>query len=197
MKFIKNLYVDIEKYKIDTDNPENFLKSYVFKKNQITYYDKELTDEQCDRGRGRSFQDLFKLTKTYFPELKLDEFAFIFCKVALLYGHSPENKFEYDKFTLIRCPDIRKVVFHLGTFNDDWNEDYRSSYDESEYEQYCDANNYDPEYVLTFHLDNEGILPYRHEAKDELNFKRILKTAINYEQNKLESTILQEFKSYV
>lgn len=64
-----------------------------------TYFDEECTNVQCKRAR-RSFEDLWKIAKTYFPETT----EVILAKtLQILYKDGP--------ILAIFCSDIQKVVF--------------------------------------------------------------------------------------
>ena len=97
------LYVrDIDNY--DISSPRSFLLNYFINRNSSTYYDKDCNDYQCAFAKGRSFSDLFRLTKTYFPDIKLDEFAYVFIDIMKKDADYPyeiiDNREDYDGWTM-------------------------------------------------------------------------------------------------
>ena len=78
-----------------------FIKSYLDNCAPATYY--EDGKIQCERGRNRSFGDLYYITKSIFPSItkkKLAYYLLIFLK------GSPKNE-------ILVCPTIGKVVISI------------------------------------------------------------------------------------
>jgi len=93
-------------------NPYLFLKYYYEAKRPETYSDKELRLEQCFYHKNRGFEDLFHLTRTYFPNLKIDEFAYILLKFR------NNNKLW---IKLLYCPDVDGIVVSTTQYGKSFN----------------------------------------------------------------------------
>ena len=176
---------DIENF--NTNSPRALLLDYFSKVNPRTHFDKDCKKVQCFGGSGRSFTDLFRMIKTYFPDIKMDEFAYIFIDIMKEEADYPEEIINdpdeylgYDDhedewccdiwfnenghksyFTYIFCPEIKKVVAYPGTFNDEWAEG-----------SYC----------LNFDLNGYGEHHNRHTNGGRFSFENILKIAREYEK---------------
>lgn len=79
-----------------------------------SYKDSECTNLQGDQ-RSRSYSELWLIAKTQLPSLTKKEFAHSILKVAKSSDH----------FSLIFCPDARKIVLYQGK----WSYKNRSYYD--------------------------------------------------------------------
>lgn len=119
------LYVDVEKIK--GERITTFLKkcynlypsSYniVFTK---TYFDELFQNQQCKKG-NRSFEDLYAVIKTYYPNCTKKHFA-----------KQIEKLIKNSKIRLLFCPDIKKWVFVSVSFgHDDKNFKYLYDYNSS------------------------------------------------------------------
>lgn len=86
----------------DTSSLENLIKegfsqhSYQFVE---TYFDEECLNVQCRTAR-RSFEDLWEIAKTYFPET-----------TEVILAKTLQNLFNKSFLLLSYCSDIRKAVF--------------------------------------------------------------------------------------
>ena len=97
----------------------NFKTSYniVFTR---TYFDELCEKQQCKKG-NRSFEDLYAVIKTYYPNCTKKHFA-----------KQLEKLLKESKLRLLFCPDIQKWVFMSVSFGGDSKEfkylyDYNSS----------------------------------------------------------------------
>jgi hypothetical protein len=81
-----------------------------------TYYDAICIEVQCNKGKSRSFIELYYIAKQYFPRISREAFA-VGLKEFLLFNKK--------KRQLIFCPDIKKIVINSG-----W------SYDKNNHKQY-------------------------------------------------------------
>lgn len=97
----------------------NFKTSYniVFTR---TYFDELCEKQQCKKG-NRSFEDLYAVIKTYYPNCTKKHFA-----------KQIEKLLKKSKIRLLFCPDIQKWVFMSVNFGGDSKEfkylyDYNSS----------------------------------------------------------------------
>lgn len=118
------LYVEIEKIKRERITTflkkcYNFENSYniVFTK---TYFDKLTQNQQCKKG-NRSFEDLYAVIKTYYPNCTKKHFA-----------KQLERLLKKSKIRLLFCPDIQKWVFINVLYGtDDKNFKYLYNYNSS------------------------------------------------------------------
>lgn len=99
---MEKIYVNYKKkYK---ETPEEFFNrlykdSYGF---PTTYIDIDCTDKQCESGANRSFSDLYKLMKTYYPKITHKQL------IKIINKKCTRNKYFY----LIYCPDVQKIVLY-------------------------------------------------------------------------------------
>jgi len=100
------IYVDYKKkYK---ETPEEFFNrlyegDYGFPR---TYFDKNCTNKHCDKGKARSFSDLYKVMKTYYPRITQK----LLIKIII-------NKCTDDNhYNLIYCDNVEKIVLYKGTW---------------------------------------------------------------------------------
>lgn len=120
------LYVEIEKIK--GERITTFLKKcYNIKPNSYdiiftkTYFDESCQTQQCKNG-NRSFEDLYAVIKTYYPNCTKKHFA-----------KQLEKLLKESKIRLLFCPDIQKWVFmNISLFSTEDNQykylyDYKSS----------------------------------------------------------------------
>jgi hypothetical protein len=94
-----NLYI-----KGEINTPKDILKNW--KDNpylQYTYIDKECTIIEQNCGKRRSFEDIYKVFKTYFPEITEEE--------VLKEMIDAEMSFYF-------CSNINKIVFHFLPYKD-------------------------------------------------------------------------------
>lgn len=92
----QKIYIKEDTFGLNT--PKKFLTEY-FKNNPATYYANGTI--QCDAYRGRSFNDLFILTRTYFPEITGKQLA------NLLITLERTNKLTY-----VDCGTVGGAAFH-------------------------------------------------------------------------------------
>ena len=82
-----------------------------------TYLDEDCNYIECGLKTRRSFQALFEIARTYFPEITMKEFI---------------NTLMKKKFCYYFCSDINKIVFHFvsssNLFKEDFLEEIRSLY---------------------------------------------------------------------
>lgn len=128
------IYCNIE----DKSSLYNFLlEGYYLSQFVETYYDEELTLQQCDLAY-RSFEDLLELSQTYFPETTERILA-----QTLLELHS--NK----KIRVSYCTTIDKIVFfggwNFGNIFDEIPNTFQL-YDYETYEEYLEAIEYTNDY---------------------------------------------------
>ena len=101
------IYVNYKKkYK---ETPEEFFNrlyesEYGF---PTTYKDINCNDKQCGNGAQRSFSDLYKLMKTYYPRITHKQLIKIIIKKCT----------RNTKFNLIYCPDVMKTVLFVGKWS--------------------------------------------------------------------------------
>ena len=101
------LYVNYKKkYK---ETPEEFFNrlyksSYGF---PTTYKDVDCTITQCTNGSDRSFNDLYRLMRTYYPRITHKQLIKIISKKCT------RNR----KINLIFCPKVEKIVLYIGGWN--------------------------------------------------------------------------------
>jgi hypothetical protein len=88
------------------EKPNEFLYRFLRPISKTTYF--ENGELQCLSGKTRSIDDLFALTKTYFPDITIEEFIIELNKIPKI-----ETK-GGDKYILGMkiCPDIKKFIFH-------------------------------------------------------------------------------------
>ena len=100
------LYVNYKKkYK---ETPEEFFNrlyesSYGF---PTTYKDVDCNYQQCINGSDRSFNDLYRLMKTYYPRITHKQL------IKIINKKCTRNKY----FNLIYCPDVNKIVLYYGSW---------------------------------------------------------------------------------
>ena len=87
----------------DIETPLEFITKYLDSTEPITPAS-YTTDGimQCSSGRSRSFTDLFAIVRAHFPELSIEEFAYLFVK----YQENGDKQF-YVSY----CSDVKKIVF--------------------------------------------------------------------------------------
>lgn len=106
-KYIENnkILENLAPFECDATTPSEYLEKYFARRNPTTFF-KDGT-VQCINYSNRSFVDLYFLTKAKFPEVELNQVAYI-----LLYelGYA-KNKFPDAWVGAIKCPQIIKVVF--------------------------------------------------------------------------------------
>ena len=99
-----NLYVNYKKkYKETAEKFFNRLyeSGYGF---PTTYKDINCDNRQCENGAQRSFSDLYKLMKTYYPRITHKQL------IKIINKKCTRNKY----FNLIYCPDVNKIVLYKG-----------------------------------------------------------------------------------
>lgn len=81
------------------DDVLNVLFNYAISSRSLvpTYSDEECTILECSYDRRRSFQALFEIARTYFPDITINE---VF------------ESIKRKRLSYYVCRDIRKVVFH-------------------------------------------------------------------------------------
>lgn len=118
------IYVNYKKkYK---ETPEEFFNrlyesEYGF---PTTYKDIDCDNRQCENGAQRSFSDLYKLMKTYYPRITHKQL------IKIINKKCTRNKY----FNLIYCPDVNKIVLYIGQ----WSENSIYLFNRT----YYDYNNY-------------------------------------------------------
>lgn len=85
-------------YGIDTSNTVT---------NVITYNDEECQEIQCDCRKYRSFDDIFDIVNTYFPETPVEE---VFKSMLILNIKNTDKKSNLYPW-LYRCSTIKRIVF--------------------------------------------------------------------------------------
>lgn len=108
------IYIKIEKQ----DTPQEFLKLLYPGHNpgdynslglpHDTFSDKECLVRQCTKGRMRSFDDLFELMQTYYPELSIIDV------LNLLISHVPTGTLNFPKFGV--CSTMKRIRFIYGSY---------------------------------------------------------------------------------
>ena len=82
-----------------------------------TYFDESCQTQQCKKG-NRSFEDLYAVIKTYYPNCTKKHFA-----------KQLEKLLKESKIRLLFCPDIQKwVLMNIGTWSTEDNQ-YKYLYD--------------------------------------------------------------------
>jgi hypothetical protein len=109
----------VEKEKIKGERITTFLKrcydinttSYFYNFTK-TYFDENYQNQQCRRG-NRSFEDLYSVIKTYYPNCSKKHFA-----------KQLEKVVKTTKLRFLFCPDIHKwVLMYIG--KDQWDKKYK------------------------------------------------------------------------
>ena len=98
----------VKEPKLFKESPEEFFNrlygsDYGF---PATYYDKRCYSEQCNRGAERSFSDLHRLMRTYYPRIthkKVMELIVKKCTGSI-------------RHHLIYCPRVQKTVLYVGNW---------------------------------------------------------------------------------
>lgn len=93
-----------EKFVLTEDNPTQFIRNFItiYNKDHKTYRGNRI---QCREDRNRSFEDIYLLTKNYFPQVSLENvFHFL---IDGLFSNTKESWFMGFYY-----PDVRKVVFY-------------------------------------------------------------------------------------
>ncbi len=72
-----------------------------------TYSGINCDNRQCENGAQRSFSDLYKLMKTYYPRITHKQL------IKIINRKCTRNK----RFNLIYCPDVMKIVLYVGTWS--------------------------------------------------------------------------------
>ena len=95
---------NIREFECENDgSPAEYLGMYFYLGCPATYY--RNGDLQCIYNRNRSFVDLYMLTKAKYPEITMEEVAYI-----LLYELGHEGNGDKSNSS-IKCQSIKKVVF--------------------------------------------------------------------------------------
>lgn len=101
---MNKIYVNYKKkYKETAEEFFNRLyeNNYGFPK---TYKDVNCNNSQCETGANRSFSDLYRLMKTYYPRITHKQL------IRIINKKCTRNKY----FHLIYCPDVKKIVLYEG-----------------------------------------------------------------------------------
>lgn len=69
-----------------------------------TYKDKECVILQCKQGAARSFSDLYKIMRTYYPRITHKHL------IKIINEKCTRNT----RFNLIYCPHVQKIVLYIG-----------------------------------------------------------------------------------
>lgn len=93
-----------------------------------TYRNPDTTSLQCSIGAHRSFEDILKTCRTYFPDVSEEEVAYH----CLNYPTGGP-----DSIVCLNCPDIEKVVIFKdsgyeddsGDWNSNWGKDFKDIFD--------------------------------------------------------------------
>ena len=88
-----------------------------------TYSGINCDNRQCENGAQRSFSDLYKLMKTYYPRITHKQL------IKIINKKCTRNKY----FNLIYCPDVNKIVLYKGQ----WFENKKRFLFNNTYFDYC------------------------------------------------------------
>lgn len=72
-----------------------------------TYKDIDCNNLQCTSGSQRSFSDLYRLMKTYYPRITHKQLIKIINKICT----------RNTRFNLIYCPEVMKLVLYVGRWS--------------------------------------------------------------------------------
>jgi len=112
----EKLYIDLDQKSLRT--PREFLNELIVSENNSimarckeTYTDQNLTSLQCQRQKLRSFDDIYILFKTYFPEITEKEVTHL-----LITFNKKITERELEPYIrLYRCKDILRPTFYYSS----------------------------------------------------------------------------------